>query len=171
MCANKSDLFQNLSYLVIAAVVGLVAASVASEARSQTVILSGSPFPESLAATTDGTLFASSLTNGGIARVKPGASEAEAWIKPGTFDTRSTFGVLADETSGLLWVCSNDATPLGVKGPNTIEGSFVKGFDLKTEREKSAPNCRRGPRSVTISRLGRTARSTSRIPCSHRSSA
>ena len=136
MRANKSDLFQDLSRLVIAAVVGIVAASVASEARSQTVILSGSPFPESLAATTDGTLFASSLTNGGIARVKPGASEAEAWIKPGTFDTRSTFGVLADEKSGLLWVCSNDATPLGVKGPSTIEGSFVKGFDLTTGEGK-----------------------------------
>ncbi|MGY8638533.1 hypothetical protein RAD15_39325 [Bradyrhizobium sp. 14AA] len=136
MCANKSDLIQDLSRMVIAAVVGIVAASVASEARSQTVILSGSPFPESLAATTDGTLFASSLTNGGIARVKPGASEAEAWIKPGTFDTRSTFGVLADEKSGLLWVCSNDATPLGVKGPNTIEGSFVKGFDLTTGEGK-----------------------------------
>ncbi|MCP1968472.1 hypothetical protein [Bradyrhizobium elkanii] len=36
----------------------------------------------------------------------------------------------------LLWVCSNDATPLGVKGPNTIEGSFVKGFDLKTGEGK-----------------------------------
>ncbi|WP_247971950.1 NHL repeat-containing protein [Bradyrhizobium sp. 195] len=136
MSAKKTDLFQNLARMAVAAMVSVAGASFANEARSQIAIPSGSPFPESLAATTDGTLFVSSLTNGGIARAKPGASEAEAWIKPGTFDTRSTFGVLADEKSGLLWVCSNDATPLGVKGPNTIEGSFVKGFDLKTGEGK-----------------------------------
>ncbi|MDE5447026.1 hypothetical protein GWG65_38040 [Bradyrhizobium sp. CSA207] len=115
---------------------GIAAASFASAAPSQIAIPSGSPFPESLTATTDGTLYASSLTNGGIVRARAGASEAEVWIKPGAFDTRSIFGVLADEKSGLLWVCSNDATPLGVKGPNTIEGSFVKGFDLKTGEGK-----------------------------------
>jgi len=132
MSIKKTDLFQNLARMAAATMVSIAGASFASEAPSQIAIPSGSPFPESLTATTDGTLYASSLTNGGIVRAKPGASEAEVWIQPGTFGTRSTFGVLADEKSGLLWVCSNDGTPLSVKGPNTIKGSFVKGFDLKT---------------------------------------
>lgn len=96
----------------------------------------GSPFPEGLTAASDGTLYASSLTQGGIVRVKPGSNVAEPWIEPGAFGTRSTFGVLADERAGLLWVCSNDATPLGVAGPNAVEGAFVKGFDLGTGEGK-----------------------------------
>ncbi|SPP92815.1 SMP-30/gluconolactonase/LRE family protein [Bradyrhizobium vignae] len=132
MSVGGINLFHNLARIVAAAVVGLAEISLATAALSQIAIPSGSPFPEGLTATKDGTLYASSLTNGGIVRAKPGASEAEVWIEPGTFGTRSTFGVLADENAGLLWVCSNDPTPLGVKGPNTIEGSFVKGFDLET---------------------------------------
>lgn len=118
-----------------AGVVAGLAFGGASATRAQQAVIAlpaGSPFPESLTATADGTLYAGSLTNGGIVRAKPGSSEAEVWIKPGAFGTRSTFGVLADEANGMLWVCSNDASMLGAKGPNEIEGSFVKGFDLKT---------------------------------------
>ena len=32
------------------------------------------------------------------------------WIKPGAFGSRSTLGVLVDERSNLLWVCSNDVS-------------------------------------------------------------
>lgn len=107
-------------------------ASAASAQPSAIPLPSASKFPESLAASSDGTLYVSSLTDGGIVRVRPGSGVAEAWIRPGAFATRSTFGVLTDERAGLLWVCSNDATPIGVKGPNAIEGAFVKGFDLAT---------------------------------------
>ena len=65
-------------------------------------------FTESVTAGPDGTLYLSSLASGGIARVDPGASKAEAWIAPGAFESRSTFGVFADATSNTLWVCSND---------------------------------------------------------------
>jgi hypothetical protein len=41
-------------------------------------------------------------------------------------------GVLADEKSGMLWVCSNDVSALGVPGPGSEKGSALKGFDLKT---------------------------------------
>jgi len=58
-------------------------------------------YPESISAAPDGTLYVSSLASGGIARIKPGASKAEPWIKPGAFDSRSTFGVLVDERSNL----------------------------------------------------------------------
>lgn len=104
----------------------------ADGAKKEVVVPSSSAYPEGLTATADGTLYISSMTNGGVARVEPGAAEAEAWIAPGAFETRSTFGVLADEQAGKLWVCSNDATPLGVTGPTRTEGAHVKRFDLKT---------------------------------------
>jgi len=93
-------------------------------------------YPESVAATSDGTLYVSSFASGGIFRIKAGTSEAEAWIKPGAFETRSTFGVLADEKAGLLWACSNDISGLGVPGPGSATGSHVKGFDLATGEGK-----------------------------------
>ena len=89
-------------------------------------------YPESVTATADGTLYVSSFASGGVMRVPPGASEAKPWIAPGAFGTRSTFGVLADAASGILWVCSNDLSALGVPGPSEVKGSALKGFDLET---------------------------------------
>jgi streptogramin lyase len=71
-------------------------------------------FPENITSTKDGTLYVGSLGSGGIIRIKPGAAKAELWIKPGTFGSRSIFGVLADERSNTLWACSNDLSALGV---------------------------------------------------------
>ncbi|SFV33268.1 hypothetical protein [Hyphomicrobium facile] len=93
-------------------------------------------YPESMSAASDGTIYISSLASGGVARVKPGASKAEMWIKPGAFDTRSTFGVLVDEPSKTLWVCSNDFSNLGVPGPSKVPGGHLKGFDLATGEGK-----------------------------------
>jgi sugar lactone lactonase YvrE len=118
--------------------IALGGAFAASAEQAMIALPAGSPFPESLTATADGTLYAGSMTHGGIVRAKPGASEAEVWLEPGAFDTRSTFGVLADDANGLLWVCSNDATMIGVEGPNKVEGSFVKAFDLMTGEGKAS---------------------------------
>lgn len=93
-------------------------------------------FPESVTATADGTLYVGSLGNGGIFRVLPGSTTAEQWIAPGAFGTRSTFGLLADERAGLLWVCSNDITSIGVQVAGTQTGSWLKGFDLATGEGK-----------------------------------
>jgi len=93
-------------------------------------------FPESITSTADGTLYVGSLADGGIFRISPGTAEAELWIKPGAYGTRSIFGVLADERSKTLWACSNDATPIGVAGPSSVPGSTLKGFDLATGQEK-----------------------------------
>jgi sugar lactone lactonase YvrE len=93
-------------------------------------------YPESITVAPDGTLYVSSLASGGIVRVKPGAAKAEPWIAPGAFDSRSTFGVLVDERSNLLWVCSNDMSDKGVPGPSSIPGSYLKGFDLPTGEGK-----------------------------------
>ncbi|HEX4507953.1 MAG TPA: hypothetical protein VH722_19660, partial [Alphaproteobacteria bacterium] len=70
-------------------------------------------FPESFSATADGTFYVGSVAEGGVLRIRPGG-QAESWIKPGAFGTRSVFGVLADEKSGMLWLCSNDVSDGGV---------------------------------------------------------
>ena len=95
-------------------------------------------FPESLSSTNDGTLFVGSFAEGGIFRVKPGADQAEPWIKPGANGSRSTFGVLADEASNTLLVCSNDTSGFGVPGPGTAKGSALKAFDLTTGEAKGS---------------------------------
>jgi sugar lactone lactonase YvrE len=104
--------------------------------QSSVALPEGSPFPENVTSTADGTLYVSSISHGGITRAKPGAATAEVWIEPGAFETRSTFGLLADERSGMLWVCSNDASAIGQKGPTQVEGGWVKGFDLATGQGK-----------------------------------
>ena len=89
------------------------------------------PFPESVTSTSEGVLYVSSFRDGGVLKIAPGSSPV-TFLKPGEHGTRSTFGVLADEKSGTLWVASNDISAIGVKGPSDVEGSWVKGFDLKS---------------------------------------
>lgn len=93
-------------------------------------------YPENITASSDGTLYISSLAAGGITRIPPGATKDEPWIKPGAFGTRSTLGVLVDNTSHMLWVCSNDVSAFGVPGPSSVSGSYLKGFDLRTGEGK-----------------------------------
>ncbi|TGN46386.1 hypothetical protein E4L95_19525 [Paracoccus liaowanqingii] len=96
-------------------------------ARKTTITLPPSaPFPESLTASETGVLYTGSMTHGGIARATPGSSEAEIWLQPGVFDTRSIFGVLADDARELLWVCSNDASVWALKGRTMFQGSLSK---------------------------------------------
>lgn len=110
------------------------AASFTSSTRAQdasTVELPGQAvFPESIAADAAGNLYGGSFASGGIWRVKAGSTKSEQWIEPGSFDSRSTFGVVVDEKAKLLWVCSNDVSFMGVAGPGTAQGSHLKGFDL-----------------------------------------
>jgi sugar lactone lactonase YvrE len=118
----------------------MIAAAVASPAiageLSQVELPGDRAYPESISAAADGTLYGSSLASGGVWRIKPGAAKAEEWIKPGAYDSRSTFGVLVDEKAGLLWVCSNDVSALGVPGPGSATGSSLKGFDLSSGEGK-----------------------------------
>lgn len=102
-------------------------------------------FPESLGSTKDGTLFIGSFAEGGILKVRPGADKAEPWIKPGANGSRSTFGVLADEASNTLLVCSNDTSGFGVPGPGTATGSALKAFDLTTGEAKGSTPLPGGP--------------------------
>jgi len=102
-------------------------------ARAQTapVGVPDKSFPESVTSTKDGTLYVGSFNLGGVVKAAPGG-KAEQFIKPGAGDSRSTLGVLADEKSGLLYVCSNDITGFGVPGPGDAKGAWLKIFDLAT---------------------------------------
>jgi sugar lactone lactonase YvrE len=88
------------------------------------------PFPESLSSTSDGTLFIGSIAKGEVLRAAKGAATAEPWIKPGTNGLQRVLGVLADQRSATLWVCSSKL-PQGAP-------TALKTFDLKTGAPKGS---------------------------------
>jgi streptogramin lyase len=100
-------------------------------ARAQTAPVSvpDKSFPESVTSTSDGTLYTGSFNLGGVVKVVSGG-KAEHFIKPGAGGSRSTLGVLADEKSRTLYVCSNDISGLGVSGPSDTKGAWLEIFDL-----------------------------------------
>jgi len=122
--------------LMVALLVGSV--GTASAVPPQVDLPGGRAFPESLTSTQDGTLFVGSFAEGGVLKVAPGATVAEPWIKPGANGSRSTFGVLADEKSSTLLVCSNDTSGFGVPSPGTSKGSALEAFDLRTGEAKGS---------------------------------
>jgi len=94
------------------------------------------PFPESVAVAADGTLYVSSISHGGVLRVPPSGGRPVPFLKPGAHGTRSTFGVLVDDKTHTLWVASNDASGIGLKGPSHMKGAWVKGFELTSGTPK-----------------------------------
>lgn len=90
-------------------------------------------FPESMSAAKDGTLYIGSM-KGIVFRAPPGSPKAEAWIKPTEQNgVLSILGVLADERSKTLWICS-DPSPL--RNPPVVGTSSLMAFDLKTGAQK-----------------------------------
>ncbi len=120
------------------AVAAMPSIGCAQAAPSEIALPGDRAFPESLTSTSDGTLYIGSFAMGGVYKAAPGAATAEEWIKPGANGSRSTFGVLADETSNTLFVCSNDASGFGVPGPSDVKGGALKLFDLKTGAAKGS---------------------------------
>ena len=108
-------------------------------ARAGDVVVPGSTdFPESMSASSDGTLYFSSFGNGRIWRAKPGEAQASEFIKSGSNGLASALGVLADEKSNTLFVCSNDFSAAGIKIPGASTGTSLKLFDLKTGEAKGS---------------------------------
>jgi sugar lactone lactonase YvrE len=126
---------QNLAKFALAYGIGSVALSLSvaalAEGPAQISIPGDKTFPESITATADGTLIIGSLGEGGVWRAAPGASTAEIWIKPGENDMMSAIGVLADEKSGVLYLCSSDLSSAGAGTPGG-KPVALKMFDLKT---------------------------------------
>ena len=84
-------------------------------------------YPESLTSTRAGAIYVGSI-KGNIYRALPSERLATAWIRP---DARnglgSVFGVLADEASRTLWVCSVP-NPFAPPVPGTV--ASLVAFDL-----------------------------------------
>jgi sugar lactone lactonase YvrE len=117
--------------------VALATFGAATAAAQTSIALPGDRvFPENIAASRDGTIYIGSLGSGGVYRIEPHGTQPKIWIKPGAFGTHSVFGVLADDKSGTLWVCSNDLTARGVTIAGSDGVSALKGFDLKTGEGK-----------------------------------
>jgi hypothetical protein len=93
-------------------------------------------FPESMTATTNGTLFFSSLAGGRIFRAEPGAAQASEWIKQGTNGLASAIAVLADDKSNTVYVCSSDLSLAGIMIPTGATPTAIKTFDLKSGAAK-----------------------------------
>jgi streptogramin lyase len=117
-------------------VVGIMSAGLA-RAETAPISLPDKSFPESVTSTADGTLYVGSFNLGGVLKVAPDG-KAEQLVKPGAGGSRSTLGVLADEKSGTLYVCSNDISGFGVSGPTETKGAWLKTFDLKTGAPKGS---------------------------------
>ena len=94
-------------------VLGLLAAGKTVQA-ADVVVPGSTDFPESMSASSDGTLYFSSFGNGRIWRAKPGETTASEFIKTGSNGLASALGVLADDKSNTLYVCSDDFSAAGI---------------------------------------------------------
>jgi sugar lactone lactonase YvrE len=92
-------------------------------------------YPESMSAAKDGRLFVGSI-KGIIFRAPPGSEKAEPWIKPTPENgLLSLLGVLTDERSKTLWVCSS---PNPFRNPPAVGTAALVAFDLRTGARKNS---------------------------------
>ncbi|HEY4806356.1 MAG TPA: hypothetical protein VIH81_01215 [Roseiarcus sp.] len=127
-----------LAPLAFASSCAIAALITAGPARAADVVVPGTTdFPESMTASADGTLFFSSFGNGRVWRAKPGETQASEFIKSGSNGLSSALGVLADDKSNTLYVCSDDFSAAGIKIPGGTATS-LKLFDLKTGEAKGS---------------------------------
>ncbi|HZV65628.1 MAG TPA: hypothetical protein VFG03_12060 [Telluria sp.] len=114
--------------LRLAAALGLLACGLVRAATPPVATAALPPdwYPESVAAGPDGSLYIGSWRQGAVARLRPGASEAEVLVKPGANGLANAQGVLVDARRQLLWVCS------GSMGFTTVPmtPSALKSYDL-----------------------------------------
>lgn len=110
---------------------GAASICLAASAPMDVTVHEEKPFPESLSSTSDGTLYIGSIAKSAIFKAPKGAATAEVWIKPGTNGLQRVLGVLADQKSNTLWVCSDKLQPNGAP-------SALKAFDLKTGAAKGS---------------------------------
>jgi sugar lactone lactonase YvrE len=86
-------------------------------------------FPESITSAADGSIYVGSV-KGIVYRAMPGEATAEPWIRPDSVNGILTiFGVLADEASDTLWLCS---TPNAFGTERSQGPASLKAFGLGT---------------------------------------
>jgi hypothetical protein len=121
--------------LVLSASLAWLMAAGAGE-RTAILFPGDNAYPESLTATADGTIYVSSLYEGGIFRVSPGAATAERWIQPGANDSMITLGVFADEKTGTLWVMLGRSATVWRKAPDRGEAGGAEGVRPQNRRRE-----------------------------------
>ncbi len=124
--------------LALASSFAIALAAGEARAAADVVVPGSTDFPESMSASSDGTLYFSSFGNGRIWRAKPGETQASEFIKTGSNGLASALGVLADDKSNTLFVCSNDFSAAGIKIPGASAGTSLKLFDLKSGEAKGS---------------------------------
>jgi len=113
----------------------LIAAPAAMAAAPDIRIDDTNVFPESLSAAADGSVYIGSM-KGIVFRAPPGAAVAEPFIRPTPENgVLSLLGVLADDASGTLWLCSS---PSPLRDPPAVGTASLMAFDLKTGARKGA---------------------------------
>jgi sugar lactone lactonase YvrE len=132
-----SQFYRAFAPLAFASSFAIALAAGEARAAADVVVPGSTDFPESMTASSDGTLFFSSFGNGRIWRAKPGETQASEFIKSGSNGLASALGVLADDKSNTLFVCSDDFSAAGIKIPGGTATS-LKLFDLKTGEAKGS---------------------------------
>ena len=90
-------------------------------------------YPESMSAASDGTLYIGSI-KGIVFKAVPGSTTAKPWIRPSAENgLLSLLGVLTDEKSHTLWICSS---PNSFRNPPVAGVAALMAFDLKTGAQK-----------------------------------
>jgi sugar lactone lactonase YvrE len=132
--AGTRPLRGRLAICAAACLLAAAAAGAADETLLADVLIDGvNVYPESLSSTRDGTLYIGSM-KGVIFRAPAGHTKAEPWIKPTPENGLLTvFGVLVDEHSHTLWVCSS---PNGLRNPPAVGTASLMAFDLKSGEQK-----------------------------------
>jgi sugar lactone lactonase YvrE len=125
----KNNVGAQVALLVAAAAAALAHAA----APPAEIVIPGERLmTESLTSAKDGSVIIGSIGGRTIFRAKPGAANAEAWIRPGTEGMGSIFGVFADDKSNTLWACSGAAFGPPRQDAPPPAPSALYAFDLKT---------------------------------------
>jgi sugar lactone lactonase YvrE len=127
---HKNALFSAIVFSSLAA-----SGTLAQDLQSVQVGSAQKEFPESITSTSDGTLYAGSMTLGVIYKAAPGATAAEPFIAAQAEGPPGISGVFADEANETLWACYVD---LAAFGGGASKPSMLRSFDLATGAGKAS---------------------------------
>lgn len=122
----------------LAALVGglvLAASAGGAYAASDVTVDDTQVFPESITATSDGTVIFGSMNKPIIYKAEAGATKATPFIHLSGKGPVTTLGVLADRHSQTLWVCQAERD---TSGPKPVNNTSLRSFDLKSGADKAS---------------------------------
>lgn len=122
-------------YSTLAASALLASAVLAQDLAKVKIGDSAQEFPESITSTSDGTLYAGSITQGVVYKAAPGATTTEVFISAPSEGPSSVLGVYADEANGSFWACYAD---MAAFGGGESKPSVLRSYDLVSGVVKAA---------------------------------